>query len=330
MGWWGSDRCSAAAVWAPDSYPVLRIEFAARPVLALVVTGDSIYGEYPVDFDVAVYDAADTLLASAAVTGNALMTWRASIAEDDVTDATYMTLTISKWSAPSRVVKILEFYTALVETYTGDEIESMALLEEREISDGSIPIGNIAANELDLSLQNISIIKDGETIIDPFFPSNPDTYLHAVIKKNRRVRAWVGLVLPDDTIEYIALGTFWTGDWSAEEQNAIVSTSCRDRMELLRKAVCSTMPVMLNVSLYDLVEALLEEAKLAIPMQDLVWEIDTALQAFTVPYGFFPRQDYFTCIKDVVTACMGQAYMSRDDVLIITGPGAHIRPGGGA
>lgn len=330
MGWWGANRCDASGEWAIGNYPTLTIQFAARPVLALVVTGDAIYGEYPVDFTVGVYDADDTLLASATVTGNTLMTWRASIAEDDATDATYMVLTVKKWSAPLRVVKIMEFYTALVETYTGDEVESMSLLEEREISDGSVPIGNIAANELDLSLQNISIIKDGETIIDPFFPSNPNTYLHAVVKKNRRVRAWVGLVLPDDSVEYIALGTFWTGDWSAEEQSAIVSTSCRDRMELLRKAVCATMPLMLNVTLYDLADALLTEARTEIPMPDLYWEIDTALQGFTVPYGFFPRQDYFTCIKDIVTACMGQAYMSRDDVLIITGPGSYSRPGVGA
>ena len=82
-----------------------------------------------------------------------------------------------------------------------------------------------------------------------------------------------------------------------------------------------------DVTLYDLAEALLEDAILNIPMPDLSYEIDTALQGFVVPYGFFPRQDYFACIKDIVTACMGQAYMSRDDVLIITGPGNYARPG---
>ena len=200
-------------------------------------------------------------------------------------------------------------------------------MEEREIGDGSLPIGNISANELDLSLQNISIIKDGEAIIDPFFPSNPDSYLHNVIKKNRRVRAWIGILLSDASIEYIPLGTFWTGDWSAEEQESTVSTSARDRMELLRAAICSTLPVYESVTLYDLAENLLNNAKTAIPMPDLTWEIDVALQLITVPYGYFPRQDYFACIKQLVTACMGQAYMSRGDVLIITGPGNYERPG---
>lgn len=330
MGYWGANRCDGSAVWAPGSYPTLRIEFAARPVLALRVTGDDQYNEYPVDFDVEVYDADDTLLFSEAVTGNALLTWKESIAGENINDATYMLLIIKKWSAPSRVAKIAEFYTSLVETYTGDEIVSMGLLEEREISDGSLPVGNIAANELDLSLQNIAIIKDGEKIIDPFFPSNPNTYLQNVIKRNRRIRAWLGLVLPTGVVESIPLGTFWSGDWSAEEQEATVSTSARDRMELLRNAICSTLPVYTDVTLYDLAEALLTEARNTIPMPDLVWEIDTLLQGFTVPYGYFPRQDYFACIKQLVTACMGTAYMSRDDVLIITGPGAYARPGAAA
>ena len=326
MGWWGATRCNGSAAWA-GTFPTLTVNFAARPVMALVVVGDSQYNEYPVDFDIEIYGAGDVLLFSESVTGNTLLKWKESIADENISDATYMKLIISKWSAPSRVVKISEFYTALTETYTGDEVVSLNLLEEREIGDGSLPIGNISANELDLSLQNISIIKDGETIIDPFFPSNPDSYLHNVIKKNRRVRAWIGILLSDASIEYIPLGTFWTGDWSAEEQESTVSTSARDRMELLRAAICSTLPVYESVTLYDLAENLLNNAKTAIPMPDLTWEIDVALQLITVPYGYFPRQDYFACIKQLVTACMGQAYMSRDDVLIITGPGNYARPG---
>jgi len=326
MGWWGATACNGSAVW-PGTLPTLTISFAARPILALVVIGDSVYNEYPVNFAIEIYDADDVLLFSESVTGNALLKWKESIADEEITSATYMKLIISKWSTPNRVVKIAEFYTALVETYTGDEVVSLNLLEEREISDGSLPIGNISANELDLSLQNIRIIKDGETVIDPFFPSNPNSYLQNVIKKNRRIRAWIGLILPDTSIEYVSLGTFWSGDWSAEEQESAVSTSARDRMELLRAAICSTLPVYEDVTLYDLAEYLLNNAKIAIPMHDLTWEIDTALQAITVPYGYFPRQDYFACIKQLVTACMGQAYMSRDDVLIITGPGSHTRPG---
>lgn len=319
MGWWGATRCNGTGVWA--SPITLTMTFAARPIVALVVVGDSQYNEYPVDFLVKIYNASNTLIHTSTITGNTELKWLQSISSENIADATYMKLIISKWSAPNRVAKIAEFYTAVVETYEGDEIVSMNLLEEREISDGSLPVGNISANELDFSLQNIAIVREGETIIDPFFPSNPNSTYQNVVKKNRRVRAWIGLVLPDDSVEYIALGTFWTGDWTEAEQDSVVSTSARDRMELLRNAVCSTMPVYQNLTMYELAEYLLQNAKTNIPMPDLKWEIDLSLHNFSVPYGYFDRQDYFKCIKDLVTACSGQAYMSRNDVLIITGPG---------
>jgi hypothetical protein len=326
MGYWGATACNGSAQWSAP-YPTIIVDFAARPITSLVVVGDSQYNEYPVDFDIEIYNAADVLIYSVAVTGNTRLNWNLSVSEENINDATYMKLILKKWSLANRVAKILEFYTSLAETYTGDEVVSMNLLEEREVSDGSIPIGNISANELDLSLQNIRIIKDGESIVDPFFPSNPNTYLQNVIKKNRKIRAWIGLYLPDDSVEYLSLGTFWSGDWNANDQDSTIQTSARDRMELLRNAICSTLPLYENISLYDLAENLLNNAKSDIPMPDLIWEIDIELQSFMVPYGYFPRQDYFKCIKDLVTACMGVAYMSRDDVLIINGPSSHERPG---
>jgi hypothetical protein len=326
MGYWSATACNGSAVWGPP-YPTITVDFAARPITSLVVSGDSQYNEYPVDFDIEIYDAADALLLSVAITGNNRLNWSQSISDEGINDATYMKLILKKWSSANRVAKILEFYTSIAETYTGDEIVSMNLLEEREVSDGSIPIGNISANELDLSLQNIRIIKDGASIVDPFFPSNPNTYLQNVIKKNRKIRAWLGLVLPDDSVEYLALGTFWSGDWNTGDKDSTVSTSARDRMELLRNAICSTLPVYEDISLYDLAENLLNDAKTNIPMSELTWGIDTELQSFMVPYGYFPRQNYFKCIKDLVTACMGVAYMSRDDVLIINGPSSYARPG---
>jgi hypothetical protein len=325
MGYWGATACNGSAQWS-EPYPTITVDFAARPIVSLVVAGDSQYNEYPVDFDIEIYNAADSLIYSIAVTGNTRLNWSLSVSEENINDATYMKLILKKWSCANRVAKILEFYTSLSETYTGDEIVSMNLLEEREVSDGSIPIGNISANELDLLLQNIKIIKNGESIINPFFPNNPNTYLQNVIKRNRKIRVWLGLVLPDDSIEYISFGTFWSGDWNVNNQDSTIQTNARDRMELLRNAICSTLPVYDAISLYDLAENLLNNAKTNIPMPDLVWDIDTELQLFIVTYGYFPRQSYFKCIKDLVIACMGAAYMSRDDVLIINGPSSYARP----
>lgn len=319
MGWWNAVRCDGSAEWSAP-YPTLVTTFAERAILSLAVSGDSIYNEYPVDFDIEIYDDGDVLLHTEVVTGNTLLNWAGDISDEGINDAVKMQLVIKKWSAPNRVAKILEFYTSIIDTYEGDDIVSMNLLEEREIADGSLPVGNISANELDLELQNIRLTKNGVDIIDPFSYENSDSYLENLLKKNRRIEAWVGLELPDESIEWIPLGTFWSGDWDAAEMSGVVSTSGRDRMELLRKAIYDKSEIEADTTLYDMAVALLESAIDNIPMPDLVYEIDEELLDFPVAVGYFPRQDYFKCLKEIAVACMGQAYMTRDDVLKITGP----------
>ncbi len=319
FGWYGATRCSAGATWAAP-YPTLTVTFAERPALSLAVSGDSVYNEYPVDFEINIYAAGDVLLYTETVTGNALLNWSKSIALEAINTAVKMELVIKKWSTANRVAKILEFYTPISDVYEGEDIVSVDLLEEREIADGSLPIGNISANELDIELQNIKLVRGAVSILDPFSFENSASYLENLLKKNRRIVAELGLVLPDTSIEYVPLGTFWSGDWKTSEKGTTASTSSRDRMELLRNAEFSTSLIYSNITLYDLMETVLNAAKINIPMPDLTWNIDVELADYSVPIAYFPRQDYFTCIKQIVEACMGQAYMNRDDILIVTGP----------
>jgi hypothetical protein len=319
MGWYGATRCNASSVWS-EPYPTLMVEFHARSILALAVSGDTVYNEYPVDFDIKIYAAGDVLRHTETVTANTLLHYTKSISGAGVIDAVKMELIIKKWSAPNRVAKIVEFYTSIIDTYEGDDIVSMNLLEEREIADGSLPIGNISANELDIELQNISLVRGSSNTKDPFSYENDASYLKNMLKKNRKIVAEIGLVLPDNSVKYVPLGTFWSGDWNASEKGTTVSTSARDRMELLRNAEYTTSGIYTGPTLEYLMEAVLTAAKVNIPMPDLTWVIDPEFGDFRIPYAYFPSQNYFKCIKEICEACMGQAYMSRNDVLIITGP----------
>lgn len=95
-----------------------------------------------------------------------------------------MTLEITKWSHAGRQAKILEFFTSIQETYEGDDILLVRLLEEREVSQGSLPVGNISANEIDIRLNN-------ET--RKFDAGNKQSPLYQTLKANRRIRAWLGV-----------------------------------------------------------------------------------------------------------------------------------------
>jgi len=118
----------------------------------------------------------------------------------------------------------------------------------------------------------------------------------------------------------VQLGKFWTGDWDASETEATASVTCRDRMELLKNAEYKESVIATDVTLYDLLTTVLTSAKTNIPMADLEYTIDEELKNYTVAFGYFPRQSYFKCIKQIVEACMGQAYMSKLDVLTVVGP----------
>jgi hypothetical protein len=317
VGWYGQTACASNGSFSA-TYPKLTQVFAARSMVYLSVTGSTIHNEYPVDFTIKLYNVSNTLLHTTTVTGNTLLNWTKDILSAGVNTATKLELEITKWSVGYTVVKIAECYTSLTETYYTDDIVSMSILEERETNDGTLPIGNISANEMDLELQNISITKT-TAIADPFSPSNTNSYLSNYIKPNRRIKAYLGFTLANSTIEYVPMGTFWTGDWKCEEKSAVVSVSARDRMELLRKAIFSACPVYENTTLYALAVAVLEDAILSIPMTDLVYSVDTALQSYPVPYAWFDKKSYMAVIREIVEACRGYAYMSRNDVLTIKG-----------
>ncbi len=321
VGWYGTQRCGSLGTWTITTDPQIIMEFDARPVILLFVAGDTYLNEYPINFTITIYAGA-VLQHTETVTGNTLVKWSKDVSSLSLASITKMILTINKWSTANRVVKISEFYTAFLQTFTGAEIVSMNLLEERVIGDGSLPIGNISSNELDLALNNVAITVNSTEVIDPFFPGNAASVYYELIRKNRRVEPYIGFLLPSGSIEYVKLGVFWTGDWTVNEQDYAASVSCRDRMERLRKAEYKTSTLFEDTTLYDIVVNILNHARTNIPMSDLTWRVDTELQNYTIAYAWFPIQSYFTTIKQIVEACMGQAYMSKTDVLIIEGPSA--------
>lgn len=306
IGWWGSNRCNSDCKFNPN--PILTVEFAARPVLGIFVSGDTAFNEFPVDFDVLIYNN-ESVVAVHTVRNNSRLKYSANISNLGISTATKITLEIITWSTPNRVVKITEFYTSAVFSYEGDDIISLNLLEEMELSDGSLPVGNISANEIDIKLQNIN---------DQFCPGNTAAILHTLMKKNRRITVELGFQLPIGTYEYVPMGTYWSGDWTIPESDVAISTSARDRMELLRKMNYSTSVLSTDISLYDLTVILLNSAKAAMP--DLEYNIDHVLESFIIPRAWFPRQDYMKCLKQICQACLGQAYFDRSGVLQVIVP----------
>jgi len=304
MGWWGSSLAGSGGAFS-EPYPKLTVTFLSRPVRKLVVVGDPAKGEYPVDFVVKLYQAGDILVHTETIVGNTLVSW--SLVVVDHVGVVKITLEIQRWSATNRQVKILEFFSAIHETYERDDIALVRLLEERELLEGSLPIGNVASHEIDVMLSN----QDHR-----FDAGNTSSPLYELLKANRRIRAWAGVELPDHTVEYAPLGVFWSGDWEAPESGLYAATTGRDRLELLRKMSYVSSQVMVDVTLYDLAASVLQDAGLT---SSDYW-IDLELQDFVVPYAWFAPTNYKSTLREIAEACMGQVYCARDGTVRVEGP----------
>ena len=181
FGWWGSQLAGAGGVFAAP-YPALTVTHLPRPIRQLKVVGDTAREEYPVDFNIKLYAQNGTLLKTETVTGNTQVSWQKNL-EPQVLDVAKQVLEITKWSHAGRCAKIVEFFTSIREVYETGDLMSVRLLEEREASQGSLPVGNISANEVTLALNN----EDKKFDID-----NEQSPLKNLLKPNRRIQVHFG------------------------------------------------------------------------------------------------------------------------------------------
>ncbi len=301
MGWWGSSLSKADSAFS-SPYPKLTITFISRPIHSLKVVGDDMRLEYPVDFVILLYGPGDEVLHTETISGNTQVSWTKAI--PSVGSVVKTTLEISRWSHPGRQVKILEFFTSIQQVYEGDDLISINLLEEKEVSTGSLPIGTVSANEIEIKLNNID---------RRFDAGNTQSPIYQLLKANRRIKAWIGAQLSDLSIEYVPLGVFWSGDWEVPENEIYAYTSGRDRLELLRKSTYSTSQVQQNKTLYQLAISVLQDAGLE---PEEYW-VDEDLGQITVPYSYFESQTHREALRKIAEAGLGQVYCDRNGIIRI-------------
>lgn len=320
IGWYSADICDAGGNFVEPQSVVVNFDPSGRALSGLKVIGDKLLNEHPADFDIIVYGHSDAVLYAKTVTGNNAVGWFESLSE--VYGAVKMKLEISKWSRGNTIAKILEFFTLETDVFTEDDIVSLSILEERYVKNGSSPVGNISVNEIELQLQNIAVTaSDGVTYKDPFsFGNSENNRFYNFLKPNRKKVPYLGFVT-NGVREMVRMGVFWTvGDWRCNEIDFSAFVTGYDRMKFLKDNTfeCDEISInMQNKNLRQVAEYVLNHAKVNIPLQDLTWSISNVLESYTVPIVWFGKGSYFDAIKAIAEACVGQAWMSRDDVLCI-------------
>jgi len=303
VGWWGEQLAGVGGAFV-EPYPTLTVSHTPRPIHSLKVVGENQFGEYPVDFVIRLNDEIGTILHEEIVTANTEIAW-SKMLDAPVLDVASQELEIHKWSHEGRQAKILEFFSSVQRTHE-DDLIAVSLLEEREVSQGSLPVGNISSNEIVVRLSN----EDKR-----FDPDNDTSPLYGLIKPNRRVRAWLGAEIGGD-VEWVPLGTFWSIDWDTQDDTLEAQVRARDRLELLRKSTFQPGAVEQNISLYSLAEAVLRDAGL----KEDEYAIDEDLHAIIIPWAWMGPTTHRDALKIIAGASAAVVYCDRDGKIRVTKP----------
>lgn len=301
VGWWSNK--SSDALGNMTVYPTLTLEFPSRTFTYISVAGDDVLGNYPVNFDITIWydDEGVTKTFLHQVRNNTSPTYKTSI--DPITHATKIELKILKISLPNSLAVITDFYSVVKETYDGNDIIYLNLLEEQEFDSSSLPIGNISANEITVRLMNKN---------NKFSVGNLLSPLNGLLHKNRKITAWLG-VDTQSGIDWFPLGIFWSTDWKSPDSEVWVETTGLDMLEIMRTTFFIGTDVTVNGSLGGLLQYVLEDYGLT----NTQYIIDSSLYDTVVPYAWLDKGTHRDALTTVATAGLARVYCDRQGRIVI-------------
>lgn len=301
IGWWSKTKAASNGTFSTP--PTLEVSMAqAVDLNNLKVIGDNVKDEYPVSFTIKLYDASNNLLHTENVTDNDQYDWRKDLTPT-IEGVMKMVLTINSINTGSTCAKITEFYTAYNETYYDDDLFGITLLEEMDYESGTLPIGNISANEITVKLDNST---------RRFTPGNPHSPVASLMLKNRRIRAWLGVEVVGE-VAYYPIGVFWSMDWHVPDDEVYAEVVGYDRLEFLRTSIFNPHEVFVSQTLYDLIEEVLTDAGLL----EAEYTIDESLDSITIPYAWFDEVTHRYALTKLCEAGLARAYCDRNGRVVV-------------
>lgn len=279
-----------------DSAPWLQIDFDAPKTIGnLVLAFEQLLNHYAKNFTISYYDGSWhdlTIVANE-------QTFIELEVDPPKANVTKLKLTIFSVNLADSYAKVVEFGGGFSEEFNVDDIDTLRILKERQFSEGSLPIGNASANSLDLILNNTE---------NDFFPQNIHSPYHTLFKDNRRIHAYLGVVLPDESVEWLKQGVFYSGDWKCPDNSPTASASAMDRAKLLMQSQFSTSIVYQGQTISYLVEVVLADAGL----DTSEYQIDTI--STTIPYAWFEPMTHWQALKQLAECCCANIYFDEDGI----------------
>ncbi len=221
LGWYGVEQCDANGAFKNDQILTLRFS-NVRELDNLVICGDNLRGEYPQEFEIYCYadDNASAVKVDfttrkrktpVEVEGEADYLRNEIVASFNYVTAKKIELRIKKWSAPATVAKINYLASERVESYLGDKLKSITIVEEKTGDTDKLSYG-ISSNSCSFEFLN----------------ENKRFYYnkgYSMLIKNRRIYPYIRC---GDGEFSKPLGVFYSDEWKIEDGNPYVSCKAYD------------------------------------------------------------------------------------------------------
>lgn len=204
--------------------PSAMVNFTPRQVSEINVAFDNARNEYAIDFDVNFYDINGALLDTYSITGNTGLKYNAAITP--ISAVSIMEVKVTKWSHSHRNIKIAEMFTMISIMINGRDIVSMQVIEDRELSNNSLPIGTTASGSCVLQFFNRNRLFDW---------NNTESRLYNFIRKGVKMIPEIG-----DGINWVPMGTYFVEEWDIPTEGIIVTATGLDLMAALDESEYTT------------------------------------------------------------------------------------------
>lgn len=293
-GWWSDVHCDGNGVF--QNPPWIKLNFIERPMIRWTLLGDNKLGQYPVDFDLSLYQG-DNLVDTRPVRGNDKVGVQIHYAVPLV-GITSIKMTILKWSAPNAKAKLLQYFDIVEEEYTGADLKEFEILEEL-CKDGDVGFG-INSDTASFTLFNKNRKFDRG-------------YLKSLVLLGRKVVPFIGVEKEDGTIEYTKFGTFYSDDWNVPQSDVWVKLKCVDKLDRLQRITYIGYPYTEMASLYDIAEDVLLKSG----FKPDEFSIDEALKTDLVDRAYLQKGTSWDSLQSVCYAGLCNAFVDRNDILTI-------------
>lgn len=234
MGFWSEELSNANGVFQDP----LRFELTfteKHKSVGLSLYFDNQHEEYPVDFDIRVYED-DILLKSFEVRNNERSPY---ILINKLINYNKVEIDIFKWSKPNTRCKVSEITFGIVEEYTDDELINVRTIQELSPTSKTIP-----SDEIKFKIDNSSKL---------FNPLNPKGF-YEFLTKGQEVYSEIGVEVREGEFEYVPVGKFYLYDWTSDDGTLTATFTARDMFEILNDREVEEDKTPKKISLYDFIE----------------------------------------------------------------------------